>query len=65
MSFMPCYRSKANLREIRKLPTVFLRVCFNVTNLLEVFYMLTHVVTDKNDYVQEVLLGLKGEIKMI
>lgn len=65
MSFMPCYKSKANLREIRKLSTVFVRLCFNITNLSKVFYMLTHLVTDSNDYVQEILLGLKEERKMI
>ena len=33
--------------------------------MLKVFYMPTHLVTYSNDYVQETLLGLKGEGKMI
>ena len=33
--------------------------------MLKVFYMLTYLVTYSNDYVQETLLGLKGEGKMI
>lgn len=41
--------------------SVFVRLCFNVTNLLKVFCMLTHLVTDNNDYIQEILLGLKRE----
>lgn len=62
---MPCYKWKANLGEIRKLSTVFARLCFNVSNLFKVFYMLTHLVAYNNDCVQEILLGLKGEVKMI
>ena len=65
MSLMPSYKSKANLREIRNLSTEFARLCFNVNNLLKVFYMLTHLVTYSNDCVQETLLGRKGEGKMI
>lgn len=64
MYLMPCYKSKANLRKTRKLPTVFARLCFNV-NLLKVFYMLTHLVACNNDYLQEILLGLEGERKRI
>lgn len=62
---MPSCKSKANLREIRKLSTEFVRLRFNVTNLSEVFYMLTPLVIDSNDCIQEIWLGLKEERKMI
>lgn len=51
--------------EIRKFLTVFAEFCFNDNNLLKVFYVLIYLVTYSNDYVQEILLGLKGERKMI